>query len=87
MISELARGEVEIGGARFKLLLVDRLPDWIDRLPRDAAQRLADVYPQCAVAIGGSVPELPAELPDFDTPITPPLPGERRLERVQTQGI
>jgi hypothetical protein len=87
MIGELAKDEVEISGTRFRFLLVDGLPDWIDRLPREVAQLLASVYPQCAVAIGGSVPELPAELPDFDTPITPPLPGERRLERVQTQGI
>jgi hypothetical protein len=87
MVQALAEGELEIGGTRFRFLPVDRLPGWINRLPRDAALLLAAAYPQCAVAIGGSVPELPAELPDFDAPITPPLPGERRLERVQMQGL
>jgi molecular chaperone HscA len=87
IIRQLATGEVEISGTQFRFSLLERLPDWIDRLPRDLGQRLASVYAQCAVAIGGSVPELPKELADFDIPITPPLPGERRLERVQMRGI
>ena len=56
IVRELATGELMLRDARFRFAAVDQLPDWIGLLPRDAAQQLADVYPQCAVAIGGSVP-------------------------------
>jgi hypothetical protein len=87
IIRDLARGQIELHGARFRFVLVDRLPDWIDTLPRETAQQLADVYPQCAVAIGGSVPELPQELSDLEIPVTPARPGVRKLPRIQIKGV
>jgi hypothetical protein len=74
-------------GIQFRFLPVDGLPDWINRLPREAAQNLAAVYPQSAVAIGGSVPELPEELSDLRAPITPARGGVRKLERFQVTGM
>lgn len=87
IVQALARGELELERVHFKFLLVDRLPDWINRLPTEASQRLADAYPQCAVAIGGSAAALPLELADLDSPITPPPPGDRKLERIQISGV
>lgn len=87
IIRDLAEGEYSIRGGRFRFVLVDRLPEWIDVLPREAAQQLANVYPQCAVAIGGSVPTLPAELRDMELPVTPARPGKRTLPRTQMSGI
>src|SRR5262249_6886323 len=87
IVQDLSTGELELAGTRFRFQRVDRLPDWIDRLPRGAAQLLADVYLQCAVAIGGSVPELPEELNDLEIPVMPPLRGTRRLPRSQITGL
>jgi molecular chaperone DnaK (HSP70) len=87
IIRELAAGDVLLQGARFRFVLVDQRPDWIDLLPREAARQLADVYPQCAVAIGGSVPTLPVELRDMEFPVTPARPGKRTLPRTQITGV
>lgn len=87
IIRDLATGQIELHGTRFRFVLVDRLPDWIDTLPRETAQQLADVYAQCAVAIGGSVPELPLELTDLEIPVTPARPGVRTLPRNQITGV
>jgi hypothetical protein len=87
IISNLGAGSQEIAGMRFRFTPVEELPDWIARLPRGAAEQMAAVYAQSAVAIGGSVANLPKELDDLETPITPPRPGRRRLERFQISGI
>jgi hypothetical protein len=87
IIRDLAAGEFVVRGTRFRFVLVDQLPDWIGSLPREAAQQLANVYPQCAVAIGGSVPILPAELRDMELPVTPARPGKRTLPRTQITGM
>jgi len=87
IIKDLAAGELALRGTRFRFTLVDRLPDWVSLLPRDAAQQLANVYPQCAVAIGGSVPALPVELRDMEFPVTPARPGKRILPRTQMSGV
>jgi hypothetical protein len=87
IIRELATGILKLEEAQFRFLPVEKLPDWIDRLPRNVAQQLANVYSQCAVAIGGSVPKLPVELDDFDIPVMPSRPGVRRLQRTQTSGL
>jgi hypothetical protein len=87
IVRELATGELTLRDARFRFAAVDQLPEWIGLLPRDAAQQLADVYPQCAVAIGGSVPILPAELRDIEVPVTPTRPGKRILPRNQITGM
>lgn len=86
IIRDLAVGQLALHGGRFRFVLVDQLPDWIGLLPREAAQQLAEVYPQCAVAIGGSVPTLPEELRDMELPITPARPGRRTLPRTRTGG-
>lgn len=87
IMKDLAAGQIEVGGCSFRFSLVDKLPNWIDRLPREVAQQLADVYPQCAVAIGGSVPELPKEIRDLELPVTPPRSGRRVLPRNQISGV
>lgn len=87
IIDTLSEGRIEFEGARFKFQKIVSLPAWINELPRESAQQLADVYPQCAVAIGGSVPKLPVELTDFDHPITPGKAGRRTLPRTQMTGI
>ena len=87
IISALAHGEDKIGGIRFQFKLIETLPAWIETLPRDAAQRLSAIYPQCAVAIGGSVAELPQELNDLSFPIMPPPGGKRQLEGFRIQGL
>ena len=86
IIRQLGTGYVEIGGMQFRFAAVEKLPEWINRLPRNVAQRLADVYPQSAVAIGGSVPQMPKELNDLEIPVTPARQGIRRLERFQVSG-
>lgn len=87
IIRDLARGHIMLSGIQFRFELVDKLPDWIGRLPRATAQQIADVYPQCAVAIGGSVPVLPKEVQDLELPVTPPPRGRRVLPRTQMTGI
>lgn len=86
IMKDLAAGVVDVGGCTFRFSLVTKLPDWINRLPRAQAQQMADVYPQCAVAIGGSVPELPKEIKDLSIPVTPPRSGRRVLPRNQITG-
>jgi len=87
IMKALASGRENVSGASFEFREVERLPDWIDTLPRDAAERLSGIYPQCAVAIGGSVADLPAEINDLDSAIASPSTGERRLERFATRGV
>jgi hypothetical protein len=86
IMRDLATGTFVLRGTLFQFVLVDALPDWILFLPREAAQQLADVYPQCAVAIGGSVPILPEELRDMELPVTPARPGRRTLPRSRMTG-
>lgn len=83
----LASGRENVSGAVFEFRPLDHLPGWIETLPREAAERLSTVYPQCAVAIGGSVADLPVEINDLDSAIAGPRAGERRLERFPTQGV
>lgn len=85
-IQKLASGLLDLDSAVFIFQLVDELPEWIDSLPLETSELVASVYPQCAVAIGGSVPELPEQLPDLRMPITPPTPGKRIAERFRTEG-
>jgi molecular chaperone DnaK (HSP70) len=87
IIRDLSAGRVDFHGMQMRFVPVDDLPDWIDLLPREAAEQLAAVYPQCAVAIGGSVPTLPLELNDWESPLTPPPPGKRTLPRTQITGV
>ena len=76
-----------VDGFTFKCERVQSLPDWIDRLPREFAQLVADNYPQCAVAIGGSAPTLPQEYADLQAPVVPAPPGPRVLPRYQVTGV
>ena len=86
-IQNLAVGDLNLGGTHFRFTLVDRMPDWIDRLPRETAERVGAIYPQSAVAIGGSASELPVEIDDMENPITPPAPGRRILPTTQITGV
>jgi hypothetical protein len=86
IIQALSTGQIDLVGAKFRFTAVEQLPDWIEQLPRESAQLLASVYPQCAVAIGGSVPKLPEEYRDLEIPVTPPPKGPRRLPRFPITG-
>jgi len=44
-------------------------------------------YPQQAVAIGGSTPQLPPEIDDLVQPISAPAEGTWKLERYQVTGM
>lgn len=87
IVRKLAEGEIDIDGVPFGFLPVNELPKWIESLPREDADLVAASYPQCAVAIGGSAPKLPEELPDLRSLVTPPPSGTRRLERYQVTGV
>jgi hypothetical protein len=86
IILELSRGSMDLDGVTFRFTPIQNLPEWIDQLPRDVAQMLANVYPQSAVAIGGSTPTLPEELRDLNTPITPTRPSPPLAQGVRMSG-
>jgi hypothetical protein len=56
MIRDLAHGVVEVKGRKISCVLVDSMPDWMERAP----QAMRTVYPQLAVAIGGAEEYLPS---------------------------
>jgi molecular chaperone HscA len=87
IVQDLADTTLSIDGAKFKLQKIEPMPGWIQRLPRELADLVARTYPQCAVAIGGSAPELPEELSDLPNPVVPDPPGQRTLERYQVTGV
>ena len=75
IVSVLAEGFYKIDTVAFKFSQVpESLPKWVNRLPRETADLLAVWYPQCAVAIGGAVPELPEENDDLREIILPAPP-------------
>ena len=85
-VKMLAEGTLAIGGAKFKFVHITDLPRWIRELPRGLSELVAREFPQCAVAIGGSSPQMPKELGDLISPILPPKEGRRQLERFQIRG-
>ena len=75
IISALADGFYMIDTVAFNFSRIpESLPNWVNRLPRETADLLANWYPQCAVAIGGAVPELPEENKDLSEIILPAPP-------------
>lgn len=86
IIAQLATGELNVRGLRIRFEKIDSLPTWVNRLPREIAQLVGSIYPQSAVAIGGSAPDLPKELNDMENPVTPARKGVRRLPRTQITG-
>ena len=87
ILADLAHGTTSVEGARFEFRKVRDLPMWVDRLDWDIRDLLEQPYRQCAVAIGGAAPLLPAEVQDLESPITPAPAGDWRLERFPTRGI
>ncbi|KAA0680359.1 hypothetical protein DS843_13680 [Roseomonas genomospecies 6] len=87
LIRNLASGEIEVKGARFKFGEIEVLPGWVNRLERDMSQLVASGFAQSAVAIGGAVPVLPEELRDLRAVVSPALPGKRVLERYPVKGV
>jgi len=87
IVRALADGELSFGDARFGFISVNDLPTWINSLPREEAELVSGSYQQCAVAIGGSAKDLPIELKDLQSPITPPAAGPRIIERYQVTGV
>lgn len=87
LVKALANGRLGIEGASFEFIEIDNLPRWIRELPRELAEFIGREFAQCAVALGGSAPNLPGEQSDFLSPILPPREGQRRLERYQVKGM
>ncbi len=56
MLAALCDGYVEVRGRKIQRMPVDATPEWISQ----DAEEMRSVYPQLAVAIGGSAQELPA---------------------------
>lgn len=76
IVNALAEGSYKIDTISFKFSRIpENLPNWVHRLPRETADLLAVWYPQCAVAIGGAVPELPKENDDLSQVILPAPPS------------
>jgi molecular chaperone HscA len=87
IIQRLAEGTDTISGVKFQFSAVEDLPSWVETLAPEIAVLLEQSYKQCAVALGGSAPELPNEIDDSPAPIMPPPGGPRVLERYQVQGL
>jgi hypothetical protein len=88
VVASLATSEALIHDVRFRYEPIERLPQWIDALPREQAQMIAQEFPQCAVAIGGCAPQLPKERKDLGAPITPHVQqGKMVLQRYAVRGI
>ncbi|MCY4210886.1 MAG: hypothetical protein OXE97_07585 [Gammaproteobacteria bacterium] len=80
IVRALAGGtDIAVGGISFRFSKITDIPGWINTWSRDDAQRITEYYPQCAVAIGGSVPELPEEIPLEDVVVSP-ASGTRQLD-------
>lgn len=82
MMQALAKGPIEVKGFRIMRTPVDPKPEWMER----ASTGLAGMYPQLAVAIGGTAESLP------ETATAPPVfaggPGRTRwvAGRLQISG-
>ena len=87
IIQKLAEGSVNIRGATITFIRVEGRPSWIKSLEPQFEELVAEAYTQCAVAIGGSAPALPLEIPDVSSLMTPPRSGKRVLERYQVTGL
>lgn len=70
VVRDLVDSPIEKNGSRLKLRLRDSMPDDL----RDAYPRLANVYPQLAVSVGGSHPELPMQISSITEGIRDPGP-------------
>lgn len=86
IVQTIASGIVNVDGVKFEFKPVLDLPRWVVELPRAISDLTAREFPQCAVAIGGSAPELPKEQRDLLAPVTAPPEGLRKLERYQVKG-
>ena len=63
MFAALATGDIVVKGTRIHLSTIDALPRWVARRGDEA---LISVFPQCAVAIGGTVEHLPEDRGSVD---------------------
>ena len=87
MLEEISSGGLDIDGAKFEFFKVKTLPDWIEKSERSFLDRIEKPYPQCAVAIGGTAPVLPIEIPELMEAVTSGPPGGWQVKRFQTQGL
>jgi molecular chaperone HscA len=86
LVQAIASGTLSIGGVKFEFKPITDTPRWILELPRALSELTAREFAQCAVAIGGSAPELPKEQRDLLAPVTPPPKGVRKLDRFPISG-
>ena len=70
IVQDLVSHPIEKNGSRLRLRLRDSMPDDL----RDAYPGLANVYPQLAVSVGGSHPELPMQISSITEGIRDPGP-------------
>jgi hypothetical protein len=87
IVRTLGNCDLTVSGTTISLRSLEGIPDWINTLPRELADLVAAAYPQIAVAIGGSAPEMPIELNDLQEPVTPPSRGTRTAGRFQVTGV
>jgi molecular chaperone HscA len=87
IVKSLASSKFHVNGIDVVLKELVPAPSWINRLERELADLVTAAYPQCAVAIGGSSPEMPEELPELGGLIEAPMPGRRVIERFQSGGV
>ena len=70
VVQDLVASPIEKNGSRLKLRLRDSMPDDL----RSAYPGLANVYPQLAVSVGGSHPELPMQISSITEGVHDPGP-------------
>ena len=85
-VKAIADSSITVDGIMFELKRIRSLPAWVHKLPKDVADLMGETFPQSAVSIGGSAPELPTELSARSEPIVPPPGGTRTLEKYATRG-
>jgi hypothetical protein len=79
IVEHLSTGILAFEDGKVVFKKIDSLPQWVNRLSREDAELIANNFPQCAVAIGGSASELPEEMRDLIDPVVPAPPGPRVL--------
>ena len=83
MFRSLASGDVVVKGARMHLSIIDATPRWLARRGDEA---LISIFPQCAVAIGGTVEHLPEDRGSV-AEFVGGSPRLGHLERFQSRGL
>lgn len=87
IIKSIANKKYFVHEAEFRLRQVQNTPSWIGRLDPRLSDLIARMYPQAAVAIGGSLADVPEEVADVNAAVVIAPKGRRILERMQVTGV